>query len=63
MKNPDKCPEATHWKDDMGRVCTAEFMRSDRAHGDYQLAYHIPCVKKGSRYIDLPLRPNDQVQP
>ena len=45
--------QPTHWMDDLGRVCTAEFMRSDKAHGDYQLAYHIPCIKKGRRFVKL----------
>ena len=43
----------THWMDDLGRVCTDKFMRSDKAHGDYQLAYHIPCVKKGRRFVKI----------
>jgi hypothetical protein len=52
-KNPDMCPEATYWMDDEGRVCTADFMRSEKAHGDYQLVYNIPCVKKGGRFVKL----------
>lgn len=63
MKNPEKCPEATHWMDSLGRVCTAEFMRSERAHGDYQLAYDTPCVKKGRKYVVLPMPSNTQVHP
>ena len=58
MKNTEKCPEATHWMDAFGRVCTAAFMRSDKAHGDYQLAYNIPCVKKGRKYVQLPMQRN-----
>lgn len=49
----DEQIKPTHWMDDLGRVCTAEFMRSEKAHGDYQLAYHIPCVKKGGKYVKL----------
>ena len=51
----------THWMDSLGRVCTDEFMRSDKAHGDYQLAYNIPCVKKGLKYVPLPLPPNARI--
>lgn len=58
MKNPDKCPQATHWMDDLGRICSAEFMRSKKAHGDYQLAYNIPCIKKGKKYVPIILLPN-----
>lgn len=51
----DVAVEPTHWMDDRGLVCSAEFMRSDKAHGDYQLAYNIPCVKKGRKFVKLPM--------
>lgn len=43
----------THWMDDRGLVCTAEFMASEKAHGDYQLAYSIPCIKKGRKFVKI----------
>lgn len=48
----------THWMDDLGRITTDEFMRSDAAHSDYQACYTIPGVMRRGKFV-----PIEQEQP
>ena len=48
----------THWMDDLGRIATDEFMRSDAAHSDYQACYTIPGVIRRGKFV-----PIEQEQP
>jgi hypothetical protein len=44
----------THWMDPVTeQVVTDEFMRSPRAHSDYQLAYSVPCVMRRGKPVPI----------
>ena len=48
----------THWMDAItGKAVSDKFMRSDRAHSDYQMAYTIPCVMKNGKLVKLESKP------